>query len=232
MKTLILIMLLLKNIYPQQDSQLNLYLQQSASAVNTNVQNIEEYFGRFKGNSESDPAALAFDTTEVYYFDIVFSQGLEYNLYTGQLDVNFSYLVEDEYCKNSKRNGVLLLEKTERIPAVKKEPEKVNRMVYVLIPDKCSTTRFYSSEGEMFCDNKKQFNMEAEEGRLTAETLNVRIGMQLLSNTRLDYYKRFTPAEANFPVETIVEENVLRCCIRSIIFMRGDEIMENYVSLK
>jgi hypothetical protein len=229
MKTVIFLMLLLQSIYPQQDQQLELYLDQSASAVNAAVQNTELFFQKFL---TSDAAAVSNDTTEIFYFDIIFSSDPEYNLYSKQINLNFNYIVADHSCNNANRNGVMLLEEVKRIPASGKQPEKLNNMVYALIPDKCSTTRFYNSKKEMFCDNKRQYVFEEEEGKSVAEKLKVRVGVQLLSNSKVDHNKKSTPADENYPIEINVDEYVLRCCIRSILIFYGDDILENFVSLK
>jgi hypothetical protein len=232
MKAVIFIMLLLQTIHSQQDPLLNAYLEISAHSVNTSVQNTEGFFQKFSADSENDPAAMYPDTAEVFYFDIAFSNELEYNYLANLLNVNFNYIVVDRFCNNSNRNGILLLEKGERTAAAKNQYEKHDQTFFVLIPDKCSTTRFYNSKKEMFCDNKKQFSMNYDEGTRTAENLKVRVGIQLLSNSRVDYYDRITAGVKDYPVDTHIKEYVLRCCIRSIVFIRGEEIMENYVSLK
>jgi hypothetical protein len=230
MKTLIFLMLLLlQSLFPQQDPLLKMYLEQSASSLNAPVQNTEEFFKKF---INSDAAAASIDTAEIYYFDISFSSPLEFNLYSKQLNVNFNYIVADQSCNNSNRNGIMLIEKIERKPASGKEPEKLNNTIFALIPDKCSTTRFYNSQKEMFCDNKRQYTMETEEGQLIAEQLKVRIGVQLLPNSKVDHNLKSVPADKNYPIEINTEEYVLRCCIRSILIFHGEEILENFVSLK
>jgi hypothetical protein len=229
MKILIIVVLLLQTAYSQRDSLLKVYLDQSALSLTAFVNDIEDFFNSFPVN---DPAARSSDTTQIIYFDVMFSSPLEYNLYGKMLNVDFNYMVADSLCNNSNRNGLLLLEKLERTPAANKKAEIVNRTVYVLIPDKCSTTRFYNSKNDMFCNNKMQFDLEYEEGKATAEILKVRVGMQLLSNSQLNYFEKYSPAVENYPVDTYIHEYILRCCIRSIIFIKGSEIMENYVSLK
>jgi hypothetical protein len=228
MKTLLFLMLLLQIIYPQQKSQLEEYLARSAASLYENTQDTESFFKKLFQES----AATSLDTSEILYFDITFSNKPEYNISAGQLNINFNYIIADKFCNNSNRNGILLLESMERIPPARKQPEKVNKILFILLPDKCSTTRFYNSKNEMFCDNKKSYNIGYEEGTSLAENLNIRIGVQLIPSSRIDYYDKLIPAEINFPVETSLKEYVLRCCIRSIVFIQGDEIVENYVSLK
>jgi hypothetical protein len=232
MRTFIFLMLLLQTVPAQNDSLLSEFLNISESGKSMPAENIEIFFTNFFPEISADASALFKDTSVLHYFDIIFNSPPEYNLTAELINLNFNYLVKDKNCSNSNRNGVLLLEKSERTPPKGKEPEKLFRTVYVLIPDKCSTTRFYNSKKEMFCDNKRQFRMGYEEGIETAGKIKVRVGMQLLSSSRGDYYETLIPFESDNPVETLIKEYVLRCCIRSIVFLKGEEIMDNFVSLK
>jgi hypothetical protein len=233
MKTIIFLVLLLQTISAQKDSLLQYYLNRSASGLKNPVQNTEKFFSSFFPDlSNNEPAAYSSDTLSLFYFEITFSSPPEYNLHGKMIPLNFNYIIEDSFCNSSNRNGVLLLEKSKTTPAVKKQPEKLEREVFVLVPDKCTTTRFYNSAGEMFCDNKRNFEMEYDKGKEVEKSLKVRVGMQLLSSSRGDFYERIIPAEENYPVERTTKEYVLRCCIRSITFLKGDEVLDNFVSIK
>jgi len=233
MKTIIFLVLLLQSISAQQDSLLKLNLDQTASELQKPVEKIETFFSRFFTQlSGTVTSAASIDTINTYYFDVIFNPYPEYNHSAKSININFNYIVADKRCNNSNRNGLLLLESIERISAVRKEPEKMNKKAFILVPDKCTTTRFYNAKKEMICDNKKQFSMEYEEGKKIAGNLKVRIGIQLLSTSSGDYYEKITPVETNYPVESNVKEYVLRCCIRSITFLNGSEILDSFVSLK
>jgi hypothetical protein len=234
MRTVIFLVLLLQTLSAQQDSLRQIYLNRTASELNNPIQNTEKFFSRFfdEGNNTIPAAANIIDTSEIFYFVIKFSSPLEYNFNSGSLNINFNYLIEDKECNNSNRNGIVLLEKTDRIPPKGKDTEKVNKAVYVIIPDKCSTTRFYNAAGIMFCDNKKQFVLDHSTGKNIAEKMTIRIGIQLLPESRGNFYEKNFPPQKDYPVDTSLKEYVLRCCIRSITFLNGSEVLDNYVSIK
>lgn len=229
MKTIIFLVLLLQYLSAQQDSLRRVYLERSASGISQTPENIQLFFDRF---FPEDKTIQDIDTQKIFYFDVIFSSKPEYNINAKLINVDFNYQIADKNCNNSNRNGILLFEKIKRIPAAKQNPEKLDREVYVLIPDKCSTTRFYNSGGDMFCDNKRQYSLEYNDGKVLEEKLKVRIGIQLLSASEGNFYDKLFPAEKNYPVETHLKEYVLRCCIRSIVILKGAEIIDNFVSLK
>jgi len=229
MKTIFFLVLLLQYISAQQDSLRRIYLERSASGITQSSENIQLFFDKF---FPEDKIIQDIDTNKIFYFDVTFSSKPEYNINAKLINVDFNYQLADKNCNNSNRNGILLLEKIKRTPAAKQNPEKLDRDVFVLIPDKCSTTRFYNSGGNMFCDNKRQYPLEYDEGKALEEKLKVRIGIQLLAASKGNFYDKLFPAEKNYPVETHLKEYVLRCCIRSIVILKGDEIIDNFVSLK
>ena len=146
MKALIFLVLLLQNISAQQDSLRQAYLEQSASAADYPAKDILKFFSRFFNDTGEIDSPVVSDTNEISYFEVVFTQKPEYNLYAKLINADFNYQLADKNCNNSNWNGILVLEKIKRTLPVKDAPEKLDKTVYVFVPDICSTTRFYNAK--------------------------------------------------------------------------------------